>query len=623
MTLSALQGRVLTRLVEDVRTLLEQGEAPSSFLRALEAVQSKGLWSEHGEVAVARPAVVTLIDRLPKPGEALPAVLSLVPEVRDAWVRVVRARFAEMGERGDVAALTDAITHAGALASELVGVQAPSLAATPFGELERAVLTTPAHEAPAFPVLLRVLAATAALTSDPTPVTLPTALPEVAYDDPSGHVAPGSPLASARFRGDRDDDGGVERRARRGGPTTQTPCAGRCITRGRSCWRSSRSPRRSWEAERVSGGIAFELEPAHASLFQSPPRVEVVVSLPSGEEIRCGSLGELCQRTLAQLGVTVLGHRVTANTLDDKLALVIEAVLRHDVWRFEHGSGARRPGYTIHPLVLRRLLSGTGQPGLLPARLAGDRRHPPRRRGLGQGAHARAQAVQRMTRTLHLERPAFWTETSDPEAWFRALDVLASKPPELGSPRSVADRALVGVISRRGAAGLFGLLDQLLPGVGLVTRDTEVRWTVSDEAQVLLRCWKEAPPRGLALLAAHLVRESVWLRLLLLRLERGDWELRGWSEVRAAAPASRRAARSCCTSTPSPSSGFRGSSSRRRPAGSRVRTAMRSPTRRACSRASRARTTSRSRRSPRRCSCSSRWAGCRAPAHCAAERAPG
>jgi hypothetical protein len=97
MTLSALQGRVLTRLVEDVRTLLEQGEAPSSFLRALEAVQSKGLWSEHGEVAVARPAVVTLIDRLPNPGEALPAVLSLVPEVRDAWVRVVRARLRRDG----------------------------------------------------------------------------------------------------------------------------------------------------------------------------------------------------------------------------------------------------------------------------------------------------------------------------------------------------------------------------------------------------------------------------------------------------------------------------------------------------------------------------------------------
>ena len=138
-----------------------------------------------------------------------------------------------------------------------------------------------------------------------------------------------------------------------------------------------------------------------------------------------------------------------------------------------------------------------------------------------------------MRRTLQLERPAFWTETSDPEAWFRALDVLTSKPPHVGSPRAVADRALVGIISRRGAMGLFGLVEDLLPGVGLVTRERGGHWTVSDEAQVLLRRWKETPTSGIELLAAYLVRESVWLRLLLLRLERREWELHGWPEVRS------------------------------------------------------------------------------------------
>lgn len=343
MTLSALQGRMLTRLVEDVRTLLAQGEAPSSSLRALEGVRAKGLWNERGEVAIASPAVVALIDRLPNPGEAQPAVLSLVPEVRGAWLRLVRARLAEMGERGDVAALTEAVTHAGALASELVSVQAPSLAATPFGELERAVLTTPAHEAAAFPVLLRALAATAAL---PSTAVLPTALPEVAFDDPQVTWRSGRLL---RLPAPTED------------ATTTVVLSGALDGKSGDAMRwalhhpwafllaQMSFTKEAWEAERVSGGIAFELEPAHVSLFQSPPRVEVVVTLPSGEEIRCGSLGELCQRTLAQLGVTVLGHRVTASTLDDKLALVIEAVLRRDVWRFEHGSGARRPAYTIHP----------------------------------------------------------------------------------------------------------------------------------------------------------------------------------------------------------------------------------------------------------------------------------
>lgn len=138
-----------------------------------------------------------------------------------------------------------------------------------------------------------------------------------------------------------------------------------------------------------------------------------------------------------------------------------------------------------------------------------------------------------MTRALLLERPTFWTETSDPEAWFRALDVLASKPVMTGSPRFVADHALVGVISRRGAVGLFGLADDLLVGVGLVARDEQGRWRLSDEAVALLRRWKEAPAQGLAALATYLVRESVWLRLLLLRLHRGEWALASWSDTRS------------------------------------------------------------------------------------------
>jgi hypothetical protein len=348
MTLSALQGRTLTRLVEDVRTLLVQGEAPSWSLRALEAVRMTGLWSEHGEVAVASPALVTLIDQLPNPGEAFPAVLSLVPEVREAWLRIVRARLVEMGERGDIAALTGSINQAGVLASELVDVQAPSLAASRFGELERAVLTMPAHEAAAFPVLLRALTATTKIPAEPSTATLPTALPEVTFDDPQATWRPGrllrlpTPTEAATTA--------VILSGALDGKTSDTDAMRWALHHPWAFLLAQMTfTKEAWEAERVSGGIAFELEPAHASLFLSPPRVEVVVTLPSGEEIRCGSLGELCQRTLAQLGVTVLGHRVTASTLDDKLALVIEAVQRRDVWRFEHGTGARRPAYTIHP----------------------------------------------------------------------------------------------------------------------------------------------------------------------------------------------------------------------------------------------------------------------------------
>jgi hypothetical protein len=344
MTLAALPGRTLTRLIEDVRTLLVQGEAPSSSLRALEAVRATGLWSDRNETVVASPAIVALIDRLPSPGEATAAVFSLVPELRAAWLCVVRARLAETGERGDLTALSEAVTTAGALASELVSATAPSLAATNFGELERAVLPAPAHEAAAFPVLLRVLAATSLPPTNLTTQTLPTPV----VDDPStawraGRLLRLPVLADAATMvavlsgalDGRGGDGDAMRWA------LHHPWA--------FLLAQMTFTKEAWEAERVSGGIAFELEPAHVSLFPSPPRVEVVVTLPSGEEVRCGSLGDLVRLTLAQLGVTILGHRVTASMLDDHLGLVIDALQSRDVWRFDHGSGGRRPAYSIHP----------------------------------------------------------------------------------------------------------------------------------------------------------------------------------------------------------------------------------------------------------------------------------
>ena len=344
MTLSALQGRPITRLVDDVRTLLSQGEAPSSSLRALDSVGATGLWSERGEVAVASPAVVALIDRLPGPGEATPAVFSLVPEVRTSWLVIVRARLAEMGERGDVAALAEAITYAGALAGELLEVGAPSLAPTAFGELERTVLPAAAQEGAAFPVLLRTLAATAMLPAS----SLSASLPDMAYDDPQSLWCAGRLLRLPELRDQETStavlSGAVDGRSADADVMQWTLHHPWAFLLAQLTY-----TKEAWEAERISGGISYELESAHVSVFQSPPRVEVVVTLPSGEEVRCGSLAELVQRTLAQLGVTLLAHRITAILLDERLSLVIDALLRRDVWRFEHGSGSRRPGYVIHP----------------------------------------------------------------------------------------------------------------------------------------------------------------------------------------------------------------------------------------------------------------------------------
>ena len=144
-----------------------------------------------------------------------------------------------------------------------------------------------------------------------------------------------------------------------------------------------------------------------------------------------------------------------------------------------------------------------------------------------------------LSRTLYLERPCFWTEPGDPEVWFRALEAISiasDAKPQTGTPRTVAERCLVGVIAWRGAVGLFGMSQDdgasLLHGVGLVARNEDGHWSLTDEAQALVRQWRESAVRGLTQLAAHVIRESPWLRVLLLRVIEGDWKIDNWAQAR-------------------------------------------------------------------------------------------
>lgn len=346
MDLSTLQGRALVRVVDDLKALIATGEVASQSLRTLIAPRDAGLWFDDSARLVATSQLVALANVLPSYSETMPAIFSLVPELRAAWLRIVLARLQEIGERNDVAGLCDAVTASGPLASALgVGI-APSLAATSFGELERLVLPAAAHEAQAFPVLLRALAATAGLVN--APPTSEGSIPDVVWDDPSKTWQPGRLIrlpsvddtapASAVLSGALDDrvgDGDSMRWV------LQRPWA--------FLLSQMVFTKEAWEAERVSGSVGFELEQAHIALFQNPPRVDVVVTLPTGEEVRCGSLAEFVLQTLAQLGVTILAHRVAPSVLDDRLASVVEALLRREVWRFDHGTGGRRPSYAIHP----------------------------------------------------------------------------------------------------------------------------------------------------------------------------------------------------------------------------------------------------------------------------------
>lgn len=339
------RGSLLIHLVDDLKALLDQGEVTSQVLRSHSSLWDADLWSDDGRRLVATSELISLTNALPTYAEALPMILSLIPELRIMWLGVVLGRLHETGKRNDVSSLCAIITTSGPLATELLAAH-PSLTPTPFGELEQMVLPAAAHEAQAFPILLRVLAATAysarLITTSSKPIT------NINWSDPSSAWCPGRLIrlpaaeetnpASAVLIGALNDSTGGSDSMRW---VLQRPWA---FLLGQIVF-----TKEAWEAERISGNLALELDQAYLTLFQHPPRVEVVVTLPSGEEIRCGSLAEFVLQVLAQLGVTIFAHRVSPTMLEGRLAAVVEALLRHAVWRFDHGTGGKRPGYAIHP----------------------------------------------------------------------------------------------------------------------------------------------------------------------------------------------------------------------------------------------------------------------------------
>lgn len=98
----------------------------------------------------------------------------------------------------------------------------------------------------------------------------------------------------------------------------------------------------AWAAER-RGGVQLELPVSLVHAFDAPPRVDVVVTLPDGREVLCGSLGELCVRTLDAVGMAMTPH-MPAAALDVALAPVVSAVLGAGIWRWLPNA---RPRYAI------------------------------------------------------------------------------------------------------------------------------------------------------------------------------------------------------------------------------------------------------------------------------------
>jgi hypothetical protein len=345
-------------ILQTLEHLLTHGEVKIEDLATLPAGSEIGLWthSEDGNRAVVTHSTIHLLRTLPTTTEAIGAILSCQPEIRQSWQQIVIARLQELGKQRDTANLCEAISTLDRSAPALL-IQIPtaSLAPTPYTELERSLFEVPAEQAIAAPKLYRILGATAHLIEGKPGNTKET-LPNIDPVNPiknwlkNRSIQPPNPetnptnqqwRTTSILSGSWDDYS----------PPAAAPelAAMYWVLARPWCFLLAQIvfTQEAWAAERISGELILELDPSNVSLSDRPPKLCVVVTSTDGAEILCGSLGELLLRVLDRLGIAILAPEI--DTLDAQLAPVIAALLHQQVWQFSLGAGGYRPHYSIHP----------------------------------------------------------------------------------------------------------------------------------------------------------------------------------------------------------------------------------------------------------------------------------
>ncbi len=334
-----------------IRQLLHFGEAAASDIDGFEHLSGLGVVrpSEDHQRAAVTPNLVRLL-RLLGEKEAEAGVFALLPQVQSSWMRIVCARIKEIGIQRDLQALFSAIDQLGATSDAAVQAwEDRSLVPTPHAALEREFLGAPAHEAVSAPKLLRALSAAGAVLADSTPKELST-LPNVHEQDPAANWVKGRVLLPPGVE-PVDNVSAVLSGAltpieeKKSGMIMPWVLARPWIfLMGQLVFMQE-----AWQAERISGGLALELDREQLATFHQPARVNVVVTMPDGAEVQCGTLGELVARSLDDLGIALLSADVSSEAMDAMIAPVIHTLLTHHIWVFESGRTGSEPGYRIHP----------------------------------------------------------------------------------------------------------------------------------------------------------------------------------------------------------------------------------------------------------------------------------
>jgi hypothetical protein len=341
--------------------LVQTGEAEAAALATIPEGRSLGLWtaSPNGSRAVATPALVELLSRLPDEHEALIGLASCQPKLRTAWQSTIASRLHEMGQRRDAESLCAAITELDR-AADAVRQLLPQarLVATGFGELENLLFGCPAEQGPAFPKLLRAIGRTSPYVEGRVappvqPLLAVSPLTPATNWVPNRLLRPPAEIVSCS-----GDPTYVLTGSLAGLPPQESDTKDARTERMR--WVLHRPwalllaqvvfTQEAWAAEQNAGSLALELPDDQENRFDAPTRVNVVVTRPTGEEIDCGLLGGLIKRVLRQLGVTLLLREDHLKDLDAQLAVVIRQLLQRQIWKHEsRGVKGQRSCYRIHP----------------------------------------------------------------------------------------------------------------------------------------------------------------------------------------------------------------------------------------------------------------------------------
>jgi hypothetical protein len=344
-----------------VEALLRRGETLARELGDSIPGELWGLWrtSTDGSRLIASPMLAQLGADALSEQEAVASVVACVPEVRSGWMSVLAARLQEHGSSRNVRELIATISML-APASRVIRQALPQarLQPTPFNDIEMSLLGASAEQAVAYPRLVRALSSTAALAE-------------------GGHGVPLKPLADLDPLSPQTC-WQETRLLRLPNPDEQPPSEPHAVLSGSlapvSAEETERNPRlkssigwvltrpwafllaqlvftqEAWAAERSGSQLTLELPEDQFNHAHEPWQILVFVTLASGEEFQCGTLGELIGRVLRRLGVTVLIPPGTPKPLDldARLAPVINRMLRERVWRIADFSGLRpRRGYLI------------------------------------------------------------------------------------------------------------------------------------------------------------------------------------------------------------------------------------------------------------------------------------